>query len=259
LRGRMTRNPQFREKADPSAIKPARDDISSLLSPSGESWLESRQEVSQLRRLSEQVISRGPPETDSAWLAGYALYYLYAMRFELADFVRIIRKQTNAVDPEGPQGSGGEAVVPRICGESQMLIGFDGVHTAVLKLVGPQFIHQPNSTALLRQIKKKACPRRRNFSKRQLQLGAAIATLRTEHVAGKALRVNADQRNRAAIQTPARERDGRLFRPFSLDSQDSETAVLRRQFGIRNHADLCRAVPCADTVCALWIHGSVLV
>ena len=99
---------------------------------------ESREQVSQLRRFRKQVISRG---MRSARLARHPLDHLYAVRFELAHLVGIIREQTNAMHSQGAQRSSGKAVIARIGGESQVLIRFDGVHAAILQLIGAQFVH----------------------------------------------------------------------------------------------------------------------
>ena len=42
---------------------------------------------------------------------------------------------------QGAQRSSGKAVIARIGGESQVLIRFDGVHAAILQLIGAQFVH----------------------------------------------------------------------------------------------------------------------
>src|SRR5207302_1741230 len=138
----------------------------------------------------------------------------------------------NPPDAERSQGGGGKAIIPRICGESQIFICFDGVHAAILELVSTQFVHQADTTALLGKINKKTRPSGGDFSKRQFQLRAAVTTLRSQHIACKTLRMNADQGNSPAVQTAAGENDGRLFGRISLDSQDREAAVLRGQAGL---------------------------
>src|SRR6266704_4637725 len=99
---------------------------------------ESREQVSQLRRFGQQVISRG---MRSARLARHPLDHLYAVRFELANLVWIIREQANAVQSKSAQRSGGKTVIAGIGGESQVLIGFHRVHAAILQLIGAQFVH----------------------------------------------------------------------------------------------------------------------
>src|SRR5438270_5549182 len=96
--------------------------------------------------------------------------------------------------PESPQRGGGKAVVPRIGGESQMLVRLHRIHSAILQFVRAQFIHQADTAALLRQIEKDTRPSRGDLAQRQLQLSAAVAALRAQHVSGKALGVNPNQR-----------------------------------------------------------------
>ena len=95
------------------------------------------------------------------------------------------------------QGFGRKSVVARIGGETQLLVGFHGVHAAVLQLVGAQLVHQADAAAFLRQIEQQAHGRRGDLSQRKFQLGAAIAALGGQYVAGQALRMNAHQRHRS--------------------------------------------------------------
>ena len=160
-------------------------------------------------------------------LARHSFDHLNSVRFKLTDLVGIVREQTDAVHPECSQGGGGETVIPRIGGESQVLICFHSIHTPILQLVSAQFIHEPDTTALLRKIKKKTRAGGGDLSQRQLQLSAAVAALRSQDVARKALGMNANQGDSSAIQASAGKDDRALLRFLSLDSQDCEAPVLR--------------------------------
>src|SRR5260370_24133490 len=100
----------------------------------------------------------------STWLARHSFDHLYAVRFELADLVGIVREQADAAHSQRSQDSGGEAVIPRIGGESQVLIRFYSIHASILQFVCAQFVHQADTTALLRKLKKKTSPRRSDLS-----------------------------------------------------------------------------------------------
>src|SRR5882672_4053355 len=132
-------------------------------------------------------------------LAGNALDHLNPGAFELADFFRIVRKQTDFFRAECFQDLRGEIVITRIGGETQFFIGFHGVHSAVLQFVRAELVHQADAAAFLRKINQN--PRRPppDFLQRQFELRAAIATQRREYVAREALRVDAHERRSLAL------------------------------------------------------------
>src|SRR5260370_38757960 len=83
----------------------------------------------------------------------------HAVRVELADLVGGVREEADAAPSQRLQARGGEAVIPRIGGESQVLIRFYSIHASILQFVCAQFVHQADTTALLRKIKKKTSAR----------------------------------------------------------------------------------------------------
>ena len=67
------------------------------------------------------------------------------------------------------------------------------------------------------------------FSKRKLELGAAVAALRGENVARKALRVDSDHGRFAAFQSAMPNGDCFILQPASFDAYDLEAAEARGQ------------------------------
>ena len=68
---------------------------------------------------------------------------------------------------------------------------------------------------------------------RRVELRAAVAARRVEHVAGQALRVHADEHVLAVADLAAHQRDVRLAVELVLVGEDAERAVLGRQRRVR--------------------------
>src|SRR6185295_6451887 len=66
-----------------------------------------------------------------------------------AGLVWVVREEANSPNAKLVQDRGGQAEVPAIRPEAQRVVGIDRVEAGVLKLVGPQFRHQADATALL--------------------------------------------------------------------------------------------------------------
>jgi hypothetical protein len=84
-----------------------------------------------------------------------------------------------------------------------MLIRFHGIHAAILKLIGAQFVHQSDTAAFLGKIEQYPCGSGGDLSQRQFQLRPAVASLRSKYIARKALGVNAHQGNGAPVEASA--------------------------------------------------------
>ena len=151
--------------------------------------------------------------------------------FELLNFVGIIREQANGLHAEGFQSVGGEFVVAGIVGEAELAISFDGVEAGILKLVGFQLVDQANAAALLRQIQNNSSFGLGDAFEREFELRTAIAAFGSEDVAGKALRVDANQRSFRTRQVAVADGDGFFVFFSALDAMNGEAAVARRQVG----------------------------
>ena len=92
-----------------------------------------------------------------------------------------------------PQHIGAQSVVAVIRLESQLMIRLDGVMPRILKLIGEQLIHEADSTALLELINQDARSVFGYSFECKLQLFSAVATFGAEDIAGKALRMDANQ------------------------------------------------------------------
>jgi hypothetical protein len=78
-------------------------------------------------------------------------------------------------------------------GAAQEQIGVHRVVAKVLKVVGPQFIEQPDSPAFLPEINQRAASGARDFIEGHLQLACAVASQRSEHLTCEALGVDTRQ------------------------------------------------------------------
>jgi hypothetical protein len=150
--------------------------------------------------------------------------------FELLDFVGIVREKADSADAQGFERLRGKGVVPRIGCKSELAIRFHGIQTIVLQLVSLDFIEQPDSAAFLGEVQENSRFLLRDSSKREFELGAAIAPLRFKNIARKALRMNSYERRLRTLK-PAVEKGNGLFGAASaLNGHNLEIAKTGRQF-----------------------------
>jgi hypothetical protein len=90
----------------------------------------------------------------------------------------------------------GQGKVALVGFETEALVGLDGVETRILQLIRLQFRHQTNAAAFLLFVNQDARTLVPNHSQCHFKLLPAVAAQRVKHIAGEALRVNADQRRR---------------------------------------------------------------
>src|SRR4051812_30945934 len=106
----------------------------------------------------------------------------------------VVRDQPRALDAQLEQDPGRSAVLARVDRKAEVDVGIDGVVAAVLQLVGLQLGGDPDAAALVpTQVDDDPAARGRDGGHRIVELGAAVAPARAEHVAGQALAVHADE------------------------------------------------------------------
>ena len=72
----------------------------------------------------------------------YTLFDLNSESAELIDLIGIIRQQTESFTAEIAQYLSADIILPHITGKSQSKIGFKGIHSLILQLVGIQLVYQ---------------------------------------------------------------------------------------------------------------------
>jgi hypothetical protein len=127
--------------------------------------------------------------------AGDALDDAYARLFELAHFIGIIGEETYSSQAERFQRFRSKFIFAVVGREAELPIGFDGIESLVLELIGFNFVDQADAAALLRQIEHDTRRFFRNFPQGKLELRAAVTPLRSEDVSGEALGVKAHERS----------------------------------------------------------------
>jgi hypothetical protein len=85
------------------------------------------------------------------------------------------------------------AVVTQVRGEPQAFIGFNGIRTLILELIGPDLVEKANTTPLLTQVKQEPAALNGNTAKGFLKLIAAITAHAVEGIPGKTFGVGPRQ------------------------------------------------------------------
>ena len=86
-----------------------------------------------------------------------------------------------------------DSVIPKIGLEPELLVRFDGIRAGVLKLVRLELVEQTDAATFLIEIHDHAPALFGDHLHRGVQLPAAVASQRMEHVASEALRVHSDE------------------------------------------------------------------
>src|SRR5580693_8829658 len=107
---------------------------------------------------------------------------------------RIVGHEAHGGDPEVHKHLGADAVLAAVNGQALLQVGVDGVVPLLLELVSTDLVAETDAAALVTtQIDEDAAAFTLDHVHRGVQLWTAVATQRTEHVAGEALRVDADE------------------------------------------------------------------
>src|SRR6202040_1337399 len=105
----------------------------------------------------------------------------------------IVGQQLHLADAEIAQNLRADSVIAQVLVKAEMQIRLDRVHPVVLQRISPNLVAEPDSAALLVKINHDSAIRRHDSLERFLQLLAAVASRRREHVTGQALRMEPHQ------------------------------------------------------------------
>lgn len=167
---------------------------------------------------------------------GYALDHPDACCLDRGDFVRVIREQAHRFYAERFQNVTMDGKVPQIGLKAKLLVRFHGIRAVVLKLVGPDLVHQADTAPFFLLIDHHAPAFFGDPAKRHFELGPAIAAETVEHVAGQALRMDAHKRRRSRVQVSHPNGNQFLLAAIHLgfDAVDLEISELRGEVRLRN-------------------------
>src|SRR3954468_9853147 len=196
-------------------------------------------------------------------LAGKAFDDLDAALAERAHLAWVIGQQANARNAKVVEDRGGQAEVPEVGLEPERMIGLDRVDSGVLQLVSLQLGHQADAAPFLKVIDHQSAAFLRDRLYGELELAAAIATLRAEHFAGQALRVDTQERHplaQVAEHEGDRGFDGSTAGPpAAFESHRFEHAPFGRQAGGRDPPQRAGLRRCSRSVfvCGHWPRTSL--
>src|SRR3989442_8333211 len=108
------------------------------------------------------------------------------------DLPGIVRDEPDLVQPKLDQDLPAHAIVPKVRLEAQSQVRLDSVLAFVLQLVRAQLVHQADAASFLVQVQEHALPCLLDHLQRAMELLAAIAAKRSEHIGGEAPRGHAD-------------------------------------------------------------------
>ena len=116
--------------------------------------------------------------------------------------------QPHGGDAEVDEDLRADAVLAAVDGQAEVDVGLDGVAALVLERVGPELVAEADAAALVAaQVHDHAAALLGDALHRLVELGAAVAAQRAEHVAGEALGVHPDEHVVLALHRALDERD----------------------------------------------------
>ena len=123
-------------------------------------------------------------------------------------------------------------------GQALLQVGVDGVVALLLELVGADLVAESDAATLVAaQVDQDAAALLLDQVERGVQLRAAVAAQRAEHVAGQALGVHADEDVLGAGHVAHDEREVLLVVEHRLVHEGTELAALRRDAGLGDQPD----------------------
>src|SRR5688572_25949894 len=116
------------------------------------------------------------------------------MSLEPGPFLRVVREQSHRADPEVVEDLRADAVVALVGGESELEVRLDRVATTLLELVRAELVGDADGATLVpADVEDHASPFTSDQLHRPIQLLAAVASERAEHIAGQALGMHAGE------------------------------------------------------------------
>src|ERR671937_1770884 len=170
-------------------------------------------------------------------LDGHLFDHLEPEPFDAGDLLRVVREDADRRQAEVGEDLVADPVVAHVGLESELEVRLDGVEPVLLQLVRPQLVQQSDPAALLRHVQKNTTLLGRDLRQRLLELLAAVAAQRVEHVAGEALGMDAHEHVLGSVDLALDERDVVLARQLLAEGNRREIPVGRRQLHRRHALD----------------------
>ena len=109
------------------------------------------------------------------------------------DFFGVVGEESNFLEAEVGEDLGADAVFAEVGGVAEFEVGVNGVITLFLEFVGADFGGEADAAAFLPHVKEDTFANGGDSFHGLAQLTAAVATLGSEDVAGKAFAVDTDK------------------------------------------------------------------
>ena len=152
---------------------------------------------------------------------------LEAVALDAAVLRGIVRHQPHGGDAEIDEDLRADAVLARVGREPELEVGLDRVAALVLERVRAQLVSEADAAALVAaQVDDDPLPLGRDLRERAVELHAAVAPQRAEHVAGEALAVHPHEHVLLARHLAPHEREVLGVVEQRLEHVRGEVAVL---------------------------------
>ena len=140
--------------------------------------------------------------------SGSALHHLEAVAFDAHDLLRVVGEDLEVLDAQVHQDLRADAVVTKVGAEAERVVGLDRVLALILELVGLELVEQADPAPFLAHVDEDAAPLVLDDGQRLVELGAAVAAVGAEDVAGEALGVHADQHRLVGLDVAQHQGQG---------------------------------------------------
>ena len=189
------------------------------------------------------------------YLRGYP-FHLDSSLLDGSNLFGVVGHQLDVFHPKRGQDRDRQVVLATIGFEAKFFVGLDGVESSILQFVGFQLGHQAYAATLLLFVNQDSTAELGDFSQRHFKLCPAVTAIRTEYVAGEALRVDAHQ-GRLRVDVAHDESDGGFPAAFEIGggvvcvtdgagkvafkAEDPELSPASGEIGLGNFSDRIHA------------------
>src|SRR4029450_2131316 len=167
----------------------------------------------------------------------YALRDVQTVALEDNDLLRVVGQELEILDPEVDEDLGADAVAARAAVKPERGVGLDRVLAQILELVGPHLVEEPDPPPLLPHVHENAPPLGLDAGERLVELEAAVAPARVEHVAGEALGVHTNEHGIVAGYRAHHQRERHAAVDRRVVRDRAELAELGGELGRRYPPD----------------------
>ena len=155
--------------------------------------------MAQLLFLGSQILEIYPSWMD---LQRHPFHDFQTIAFDADDLSRIVRDEPDPSQSEARENLCSDTVVSQIRFEAQLQIRLDRIAALILKAIGFDFVEEADAAPFLIEVQQHATSLVLDHLHGVMQLVAAVAAQRAQHIGGQATGMHPHQNGISPLHTP---------------------------------------------------------